>query len=153
MPLGRRLLRLASLLPALVMCTGFAVLAHYCHTLLVDAAAGRPVVVGAAGFWFAIVGFFAACVVVVVMQSVRIAHRVGGPEWRLRRAMQRIRGGDLAFRVSLRRGDLLTGLAHECNELLDWLNRNPPAGTATGSDVVELERGRAPRGSGAEVGS
>jgi hypothetical protein len=42
----------------------------------------------------------------------------------------------------------LTGLARDCNELLDWLNQNPPSGAHTGNDVHELahhaEAGRAP---------
>ena len=69
---------------------------------------------------------------------LRLAGRVAGPEYRLRRALQRIRTGDLGFRVNLRRGDLLAGLAQECNELLDWLNANPPRGAHTGTDIVEV---------------
>jgi hypothetical protein len=141
MPLGGRLLRIVLLLPALVMCVGFGALVVYCHSLLGDAAAGRPVEVGSGGFWLAIVGFFAACIAVVLLQSLRLAHRIAGPEWRLRRALRRIRAGDLGFRITLRRGDLLGGLAHECNELLDWLNANPPVGTRTGGDVVEVDAG------------
>jgi hypothetical protein len=45
----------------------------------------------------------------------------------------------------LRRGDLLTGLAEECNALLDWLNENPPRGVATGSDVVQVAVSRSVR--------
>jgi hypothetical protein len=40
--------------------------------------------------------------------------------------------------VSLRRGDLLSGLAQECNELLEYLNSNPPSGAKTGTDVVDI---------------
>jgi hypothetical protein len=130
--------RLALLLPAVIMCVGFGALALYCHRLLEGAAAGRPVRTGDAGFWLAIVGFFIACIAVVLLQSLRLAQRVAGPEWRLRRSLRRIRAGDLGFRIALRRGDLLNGMAHECNELLDWLNANPPAGGRTGSDVVEV---------------
>lgn len=137
-PLGGRLRRLALLLPALVMCLGFGALSLYCHRLLGAAASGRPAVTGDTGFWLAIVGFFVACIAVVVLQSLRLAQRVAGPEWRLCRSLRRIRAGDVGFRITLRRGDLLNGMAHECNELLDWLNANPPAGVRTGSDVVEM---------------
>jgi methyl-accepting chemotaxis protein len=138
LPLGGRLRRLALLLPAVVMCLGFGGLAFYCHRLLDEAAAGRPVRAGDAGFWLAVAGFFLACIAVVLLQSLRLAQRVAGPEWRLRRSLRRIRAGDLGFRITLRRGDLLNGMAHECNELLDWLNANPPPGVRTGSDVVEV---------------
>lgn len=42
--------------------------------------------------------------------------------------MQRIRSGDVDFRVALRRGEPLSQLLHECNRLLEWLIRNPPGG-------------------------
>lgn len=79
-----------------------------------------------------------ACLVVVV-HATRTAHHVAGPEYRLAQSLRRLRGGDLSFRISLRRGDLLTGLAAECNELIEWLNQNPPSGTRVGNDVVDLE--------------
>lgn len=79
-----------------------------------------------------------ACLVVVV-HATRTAHHVAGPEYRLTQSLRRLREGDLSFRISLRRGDLLTGLAAECNELIEWLNQNPPSGARIGNDVVDLE--------------
>lgn len=138
-PLVRgRLLRLSLALPAVAMVVSLAALTLYCRSLLSDAAAGHGVVVGGMSFWLIVGGFFAACALVVLVQSVRLAGRVAGPELRLCRALQRIRSGDVAFRVSLRRGDLLGGLARECNDLLDWLNEHRPATGCTGSDVVEV---------------
>lgn len=78
-----------------------------------------------------------SCMVVVV-HGTRTAHRVAGPEHRLIQSLRRVRTGDLAFRVSLRRGDLLSDLASECNALIEHLNQHPPAGAKTGSDVVEV---------------
>lgn len=132
------LLSLAVAVPATAMLATLIVLALYCRSLLSAAADGRTVIVGELGFWFVIGGFLAACACVVTLQSVRLATRVAGPEYRLRRALQRIRSGDVAFRIALRRGDLLGGLARECNDLLDWLNENPPQGARTGSDIVEV---------------
>ena len=57
--------------------------------------------------------------------------------------MQRIRAGDVGFRVALRRGEPLGALVHECNDLLEWLNRNPPPGSRLDADVFELEEGEA----------
>ncbi len=133
-----RLLRLAVLVPGLAMIASLVGLACYCRSLLQDAVAGRAAVVGGVGFWCAMGCFLAACGGVIVLQSVRLALRVAGPEYRLRRVLQRIRTNDVGFRVTLRRGDLLTGLAGECNELLDWLSVHPPVGARTGSDVVEV---------------
>jgi hypothetical protein len=132
------LLRLSLVLPGVVMAASLVGLALHTHSLLADAAAGRPANAGGFGGWLAVGAFFGACVAAVVVQCVRMAARVAGPEHRLVRALRRIREDDVGFRVSLRRGDLLTGLARETNELLDWLNQHPPAGSRTGGDVVEV---------------
>lgn len=139
LPLRGRLLRLSVVVPCAAMLVGLAALVSYCRSLLQDAAAGREVVVGEWGFWLSVGGFLAMSMAVFLLQVVRLANRVAGPEHRLQRSLQRIRSGDLGFRITLRRGDLLTGLAKECNELIEWLNVNPPAGARTGGDVVEIE--------------
>lgn len=122
-PLRGRLLRLAIAMPTVAMFVSVAALVVYCRALLQDAAAGREVVVGEAGFWLSVGGFLLTSLVVFVLQVARMAARVAGPEFRLKRSLQRIRSGELGFRVDLRRGDLLAGLAEECNLLVDWLTR------------------------------
>jgi len=112
------------------------VLTYYCHRLLAAATAGRVATIGEVPLFLIAGGFVFASAVVVTIQSLRMAGRVAGPEYRLSQALQRIRNGDIGFRVDLRRGDLLTGLARECNELLEWLNHDPPPWRKTGSDVV-----------------
>ncbi|MFO1077671.1 MAG: hypothetical protein U1E73_08085 [Planctomycetota bacterium] len=89
-------------------------------------------------FWVLVGTMVACCAACAVFFAWRAATRVAGPEYRLVLAMQRIRRGDLSFRVHLRRGDLLVPLARECNELLEWLNRNPPQGAVTGGDLVAV---------------
>ncbi len=135
-------LLLWSTLPGSVIAASLLALIGYCSTLLRAAATGGAVETAGAGFWLAVGGFFVASATVVVMQAVRLARRVAGPESSLQRALQRIRTHDIGFRVALRRGDLLTDLARECNELLEWLNENPPPGVRTGSDVVVLDAER-----------
>lgn len=125
-------------MPAVSMFVTVIVLTHYGRGLLTDAAAGRGVSVSDGTAILLIGAFLLACASVVVLQSARLAGRIAGPERRLVQALHRIRAGDVAFRVNLRRGDLLGGLATECNALLEWLNANPPAGVRTGSDVVEV---------------
>jgi hypothetical protein len=120
------------------MLVSVVALTLYCSNLLQAAAAGRVVAIDDALFMLVVGGFLAATSAVVGIQSVRLSNRVSGPEFRLRQALQRIRTGDVGFRITLRRGDLLVALAHECNQLLDWLNRNPPNGAHTGGDIVEV---------------
>lgn len=124
--------------PAVALLVGFLGLLLYCRGLLQSAAEGRQVVFGESAAWLAIGGFLVASLLVFLVQVVRLTRMVEGPEHRLLQSLRRIRGGDLSFRVSLRRGDLLQGLAHECNEVLEWLNRCPPAGARTGGDVVPV---------------
>lgn len=124
--------------PAAALLVGFLGLLLYCRGLLQAAAGGRDLVFGESAAWLSIGGFLVASLVVFLVQVVRLTHLVEGPEHRLQQTLRRIRGGDLSFRISLRRGDLLQGLAQECNEVLEWLNRCPPAGARTGGDVVAV---------------
>jgi len=133
-----RLLWLALGVPLVGLLAVVVALTVYCHGLLDAAAAGRTATIGEVPLFLITSAFVFASVVIVAIQSLRVAGRVAGPEYRLRQALQRITAGDVAFRVDLRRGDLLTGLARDCNELLDWLNRNPPSGARTGNDVHVL---------------
>lgn len=142
---SRRLVRVALAAPLVVLLSVVVAMTVYCRALLVDATEGRAVVIGDLPLVLLAGGFVLASAAVVVAQSVRVASRVAGPEHRLRQALQRIRSGDVGFRVHLRRGDLLIGLADECNALLDWLNDNPPVGVRTGSDVVQVDLPRTPR--------
>jgi len=105
-----------------------------------SAAAGGPVLVSLWG-WIALAAFAVlAGLSLLWMQQQRLRRHLLGPQQRLCGALQRIRQGDLAFRVTLRKGDPLGPLADECNELLDWLNRNPPlAASRIGSDLVPLK--------------
>lgn len=138
---GGRLVRLALVAPLVGLLVAVVALTFYCSSLLGAAAEGRVVAVGELPLLLLAGGFLLASGLTVVAQSLRVAHRVAGPEFRLCQAMQRIRSGDIAFRVDLRRGDLLTDLAHECNALLDWLNANPPSGVRRGGDVVCVDGG------------
>jgi len=94
--------------------------------------------------FLAILGFTLAVAALVVFQALRFSHRIAGPAYRLVKSLERIRSGDISFRVNLRRGDHLSEVAAELNNLLDWLNENPPPGVKTGSDLVRVGRRSAP---------
>jgi hypothetical protein len=105
------------------MCITLVALVLYCRQLLMAAAAGEHVVVGEYGFWLVVGGFLGACAGVAVLQARRLGRLVAGPELRLCRSLRRMRSGDVDFRIKLRSGDLLSGLAEECNELLACLRQ------------------------------
>ena len=132
-----RLGRIAVALPGVAMCVTLVALAVYCRELLRSAADGERVVIGEAGFWLVVGGFLATCTGVAVLQARRLGRLVAGPELRLQRSLKRMREGDLDFRVRLRAGDLLTGLADECNQLLDAMQaqreRVPPVDPTSGA--------------------
>ncbi|MBX3462054.1 MAG: hypothetical protein KF830_02705 [Planctomycetes bacterium] len=130
---------LALVLPVLVVAATSLLLVDHCRVLLADAGAADRVVRADLRLVFVLGGFVLACAALVGVQAARVAGRLMGPERRLVDALRRMRSGDLAFRVHVRRGDPLTGVVRECNELLDWLNANPPAGVRTGGDVIEME--------------
>lgn len=121
-----RLLRLSLLAPAVALGGALLALTVHCHGLLAAAAAGQRPALGATT-WLAVGGFVAASGIAVAWHCVRLARAVAGPELRLRRALQRARAGGAVAPIRLRRGDLLQGLAADCNELLATL---PPAAAA-----------------------
>tara|TARA_R110002072_G_scaffold4174_2_gene29445 strand:+ start:29841 stop:30326 length:486 start_codon:yes stop_codon:yes gene_type:complete len=84
--------------------------------------------------------FVTSLVVVLLAEVANFTRRFHRPEQQVRAAMQRIRAGDVGFRVALRRGEPLSRLLHECNGLLEWLNRNPPGGARLDADVFEIDR-------------
>lgn len=89
------------------------------------------------------VALVVATLAALLLEVANASRRFRTPERQVRRAMQRIRAGDVGFRVALRRGEPLGALVHECNDLLEWLNRNPPPGSRLDADVFELEEGEA----------
>lgn len=68
----------------------------------------------------------------VALQAVRYSHRIAGPSFRLLKSLERIRRGNLDFRVELRDGDELQDLADGVNRLMDWLEEHPPQGVWPG---------------------
>lgn len=89
--------------------------------------------------WVWAVGLIAAVLVALLVEVANIVRRFRRPEQQVRLAMQRIRAGDVGFRIARRRGEPLGRLVHECNDLLEWLNRNPPEGARLDRDVFELD--------------
>jgi len=123
-------------LPIVALCISAAAFAAF--GLVLMQSLDGPVRHADVGLAISLVVFVSSALAVVGAEVRSVAHRFERPEQQVRLALQRIRQGDVGFRVSLRRGESLAGVAFECNELLDWLNVNPPAGVQTGGDIVDL---------------
>jgi len=127
-----------TILPVLMLVASILAVAWFCRGLLEEAERvdmGLPKLLP---LFLAVLGMTLVSCFLVVTQAVRLSRRLAGPTMRVITGMQRVRAGDLAFRVHLRRGDYLTEIAFEFNRVLDWLNENPPEGARTGSDVVDV---------------
>jgi methyl-accepting chemotaxis protein len=94
-----------------------------------------------------------AMVCVLGIHSVRIFHRLIGPLYRFRWAFSRIAGGDLNFRVQIRKNDYLQREKKTLNEMLDALARQcetmQHAGARALDSLIALEQ-RSNKDSGAD---
>jgi hypothetical protein len=130
-PLQGRLILSMALWPAVAL-AGIAVLtAVYCSRAMDEASANDTELPNLAPLFYAVLAFELIAAIYLMVNSLKISHRVAGPVYRLCKSLERIRGGDLAFTVSLRDGDHLTEIRDELNKLLDWLNQNPPPNCIT----------------------
>ena len=77
---------------------------------------------------YSVTGFVMCAALFIVLRARRTAFHVAGPVYRFSETMKRIRTGDVRFRIALRKGDVLGGLADEINETLAWLEAHPPEG-------------------------
>jgi len=78
------------------------------------------------------IGLFAAVMVyqlTVVFQALRVSHRIEGSAYNMRKAMERVRQGELDVIVTLRKKDHLQELAAELNRLIEWIGSARPAPT------------------------
>ncbi|MCA8941683.1 MAG: hypothetical protein KDB80_03915 [Planctomycetes bacterium] len=136
----RRIVLAVVLVPTVGLAFTTLIVAVFCRRLLTESLAIDGELPSLIPLLLSVLGFFVVCSVVMAVQGLRFSHRIAGPAFRLCKSLERIRSGDIGFRVTLRRGDYLTEIAEELNETLDWLNANPPQGVRTGTDVFEVGR-------------
>jgi hypothetical protein len=134
--LQRRIIFGVAMMPTLGLVACAFLVAMFCRDLLGEAAMHEVELPSLVPLFLALLGFMLGAGAVFVFQALRFSHRIAGPAYRLVQSIRRIQGGDISFRVHLRRGDHLTDVAAEFNRLLDWLNTNPPSGVKRGSDLV-----------------
>ena len=137
--LQQRIIFAVSLVPTIGLALACVIVAVFCRRLLGEAMRADAQLPSLVPLFLSLLGFVIVSAIVVVLQALRFSHRIAGPAYRLLKSMERLRSGDLAFRVHLRKGDHLVELADELNRVLDYLNEHPPRGATTGSDIVEVE--------------
>jgi hypothetical protein len=130
-PLQGRLILSMALWPAVALASIAVLTAVYCTRVMDEAVANDTEMPNMAPLFYVVLAFELIAAIYLMVNSLKISHRVAGPVYRICKCLERIRGGDLAFTVSLRDGDHLTEIRDEMNKLLDWLNQNPPPNCIT----------------------
>lgn len=130
-PMQSRLVLNMALLPAIALAGIAAFTGVYCARLVEEAAVTDSELPALMPLFYLVIAFELLAAIFLLINSLKISHKVAGPAYRICKSLERIRSGDLAFNLQLRKGDHLTEIKDEVNRLLDWLNENPPAGCVT----------------------
>lgn len=133
-----KLVFILTVLPVLILAVSILGVAWFCRALLEEAERVDMDLPSLLPLFLGVFGISLVSCLLVVAHGLRLQRRLAGPTLRVIAGMQRVRVGDLSFRVHLRRGDYLSEVAFEFNKVIDWLNENPPEGVRTGSDVVDV---------------
>lgn len=136
-PMQARLILGMALMPALALAAIAIVTAYWCSNTMAEASANDAELPNLSPVFFLVVVFELVAAVYLMVNSLKVSHRVAGPAYRICKSLERIRSGDLNFKVNLRPGDHLTEIRDELNLLLDWLNTKPPAGCVTRKQPTE----------------
>lgn len=130
-PLQSKLILNIALYPALALAVIAIFTAVYCTRLMDEAMAADTDMPNLMPLFYLVISFELLAGIFLLGNSLKVSHKVAGPAYRICKSLERMRSGDLAFTVNLRKGDHLVEIRDELNKLLDWLNENPPAGCVT----------------------
>lgn len=130
-PLQSKLILNIALYPALALAVIAIFTAVYCTRLMDEAMAADTDMPNLMPLFYLVISFELLAGIFLLGNSLKVSHKVAGPAYRICKSLERMRSGDLAFTVNLRKGDHLTEIRDELNKVLDWLNENPPAGCVT----------------------
>lgn len=142
-PFQSKLVMNIALFPAIALGLIAVVTGIWCSNALEQAIATDRDMPNLMPLVYTVISFEVLAGVFLLLNSVRVSHRVAGPAYRICKSLERIRSGDLAFAVKLRTDDHLTEVADEMNRLLDWLNDNPPSGCVTRQMAAEQQAAEA----------
>lgn len=141
-----------SLAPAVALAIATVLISMFCFRLQSEAVAARVQLPSLTPLLITLFGFVAVASLFIMLNAMRISNRVSGPAHNIARAMQRIREGELDFKVVLRDGDQLECLEEEVNKTLEWLREHPPQGDAASAAQGQDAQTEAPRGEPARAG-
>ncbi len=127
-PLQGDLILKISLFPTLALAATTILLAVFCQKLTDEALLADIELPSLVPLLITVMGFVLVSVMFLLYNALKISHRIAGPIYRICKCIQRIRSGDASFEITLREGDHLEEVRDELNQLLDWLNENPPPG-------------------------
>jgi methyl-accepting chemotaxis protein len=127
----KQLVMTMSLIPSIGLAATMGLICYFCNNLYNEAVQLQVHLDGLMPLFLAVSGFVLVSGFFMISNALMISHRIAGPSYRLAKSMEQIRDGDIAFQVNLRKGDHLTDLRDELNQLLDVLNDNPPPGFRT----------------------
>lgn len=150
-PFQGRLILSMTLVP-MVMLLGVAASSVIYVSSLDTAFESEVVVAGGIPMLTLMLGFQLLAGYFMLIHALRASHRVAGPAYRICKSIERIRGGDIDFRVRLREGDHLVEIEQELNRLIECLQadrqrRAAACASAEGMEEVddmEVERSRGP---------
>ena len=143
-PLQGDLILKISLFPTLALAATTILLAVFCQKLTDEALLADIELPSLVPLLITVMGFVLVSVMFLLYNALKISHRIAGPIYRICKCIQRIRGGDIGFEITLRDGDHLEEVRDELNQLLTWLNENPPEGviktrSSNGSEATMSE--------------
>ena len=136
-PMQSRLILSMALMPAIALAAIAVFTALYCSRAMEEAYANDSELPNLSPLFYLVIAFELVAALFLMVNSLRFSHRVAGPAYRICKSLERIRSGDLAFTVHLRKGDHLVEIRDELNRLLDWLNQNPPPNCITRTMAAE----------------
>lgn len=142
-PLQGKMILGMALTPSLALAAIAVLTAVWCTRTMENAALEEAELPNLTPVFYVVVAFELVAAVYLMVNSLKISHRVAGPAYRICKSLERIRSGDIAFTVNLRKGDHLTEIRDQLNLLLDWLNENPPKGCTTRKQAMSATVGPA----------
>ena len=130
-PLQGRLITNMALLPSIAL-AGIAVFTgFYVKGMMTEAIATDSELPNLMPLFYLVIIFELMAAVFLMVNSLKISHKVAGPAYRICKSLEQMRSGDISLTVKLRQGDHLGEIRDELNLLLDYLNENPPKGART----------------------
>ena len=129
--LQNRFIMALSVAPAIGLSLAMIAVCYFSYLLYREATVLDMRLEGLMPLFLSVSAFVLVSTVFLVSNSVKISHLVAGPAFRLCQSIKQIRGGNIGFKIALRKGDFLTEIRDELNLLFDTLNENPPSGFTT----------------------